>query len=101
MCPLAVPSSDPLKFIPSASAAAGSSAIPADADAALWKLARRLYDEMERLDPDDTSWDDLTELDREMWYFSVRAMLSERAEVLRVLHVDVSNNNNIGRRCDL
>lgn len=58
-------------------------------DAALWRLANRLHEKMEHLDPSDgVEWDDLTPMERDYFYFSLKAVLLERADVLRVLEVD-------------
>jgi hypothetical protein len=47
-----------------------------------WLLARRLYEEMERLDPsgpnDFVAWDRLESRHRDYYRLSVRAVLSER-----------------------
>jgi hypothetical protein len=64
-------------------------------DAALWRLAERLYETMEKLDPSGTNWENLTYNDRFYFYFSVDSMLSEVGDVLRVLNIDLTNHNMI------
>ncbi len=63
-------------------------------DAALRRLAKRLHEKMEHLDPDDgAEWDDLTPLERDYYYFSLKAVLLERADVLRVLEVNQTDHD--------
>jgi hypothetical protein len=63
-------------------------------DAALWRLARRLYDEMERLDPTGCEgWGGLSDSERHIWYFAIHSVLEEYGDVLRVLHVDLADHD--------
>jgi hypothetical protein len=58
-------------------------------DAALWRLAKRLHEKMDHLDPGDgVEWENLTPLERDYFYFSLKAVLLKRADVLRVLEVN-------------
>jgi hypothetical protein len=66
--------------------------------AALWRLAERLYEKMEHLDPSDGGeWSELTDLERDLYYFSIKAVLLERGDVLRILAVDLPNNDMVAR----
>jgi hypothetical protein len=66
--------------------------------AALWRLAERLYEKMEHLDQSDgREWSELTEFERDLYYFSIKAVLLERDDVLRILAVDLPNNDMVAR----
>jgi hypothetical protein len=53
-------------------------------EAARWRLAKRLYDEMERLDPspDTPEWETMPDFERRFYYHCITAILTERATVL-------------------
>lgn len=53
-------------------------------EAARWKLAERLWREMERLDPvpEAPQWDCMPDFDRRFYYHCVMALLMERQLVL-------------------
>lgn len=70
----------------------------ANADASLWRLAERLCNEMERLDPSGSPWESLSESERKFFYFSVRAMLLVHGDVLGVIQENLSHNNAIDGR---
>jgi hypothetical protein len=54
-----------------------------------FQLARRLYEEMERLDPSDPGdvqpWENLESRQRDYYRFCIRAVLSERRACLQAL----------------
>ena len=60
---------------------------------ALWRLAERLHETMERLDPSGIDWASLSEAERSLFYFAIKSVLSEYREVARVLEIDLTNNN--------
>ena len=66
-----------------------------DADSAIWRLARILYERMERLDPsyDGAPWDDLSIPERDVFYFSIYSVLLERPDVFRAMKIDVTGND--------
>jgi hypothetical protein len=65
-------------------------------------LARRLYEEMVRLDPSgEPSWDALSDLERDFYYSPLRAVFAEYADVLRILKVDYANHHNVCWGLDL
>lgn len=65
------------------------------ADAALWRLARCLYESMERLDPsyEGALWDDLTIIERDVFYFSICSVLLERSDVLRAMEINFAGDD--------
>lgn len=70
--------------------------LDSEREISLWRLARRLYEEMERLDPTELDgWDSLSDESRNIWYFAVDGMLSEYEEVLRVIKIDLANHHMI------
>jgi hypothetical protein len=72
-------------------------------EAALSRLARRLFEIEEHLDPGPPSaddpedltelWERLDECSKRFYRFSVEELLSERADVLRVLGVNRTDND--------
>ena len=71
---------------------------PHEVEASLCKLARRLHEEMERLDPEGTSWNEVEIFDREILKLSIRAMLSQYADVLRIIKNDFADNDVVSGR---
>ncbi len=71
-----------------------------DPDSAIWRLAQILYEKMERLDPsyDGASWDDLSDLERDLFYFSIDSVLLERHDVLRAMKIDITRNDMVAGR---
>jgi hypothetical protein len=64
---------------------------------ALWSLARHLFEEIERLDPSsEETWDELPDSGRKIWYFAIKAVLLEHADVNRVLEIDQADCRMIG-----
>lgn len=53
-----------------------------------WRLAKCFHEAMERLDPSDIDWASLSEAERNVFYFSIKSVLSEYRDVLRVIEVD-------------
>lgn len=70
-------------------------------EAALWRLAERLYDAMDRLDPTGEDWSQLSDLERSLFYFSIKSVLLKRSDVLDVLEINLPNNNPIERHHNL
>lgn len=65
-----------------------------------WRLAKRLYETMEYLDPEAdeaVSWADLGDRQREFYRLLILHLFSEREDVLRVLEVNVANDDMINR----
>ena len=62
-------------------------------EAAIWRLAEWLQEYQDRLDPDLGSWNGLTPTERDFYYFSVKAVLLQRDDVLRALEVDFAGND--------
>lgn len=67
------------------------------AEAALWRLAERLYEKMEHLDPSGSEWNGLDDAGRRYYYFAIKAVLLEHGDVLRVIKVNLGDNNMINR----
>lgn len=68
-----------------------------EAELALWRLAERLYEVMDRLDPSGITWEQLDQATRELFYFSIKSVLLEHGDVLRVLRVNVADDDMIAR----
>jgi hypothetical protein len=66
-------------------------------EAALWRLAERLYEVMDRLDPSGEEWADLSPPERSLFYFSIKGVLLEHADVLRVLEANFASRDAIDR----
>ena len=62
----------------------------------------RLFEVTERLDPNfEVDWSDLTAVERDYFYFSIKTVLLERADVLRVIEIDIADDDMIARRRNL
>lgn len=67
-------------------------------ESALWRLTERLHEKMENLDPGGwPAWSDLTDIERNYFYFSLKSVLLEKADVLKILEVDNANGDMIIR----
>ena len=62
----------------------------------------RLYEVTERLDPNyEVEWSELTALERDYFYFSIKTVLLERADVRCVIEIDIADDDMIARRRNL
>lgn len=69
-----------------------------EAESAKWRLAERLYEKMEHLEQGGMPpWEDLTEQEQNLFYFSIKAVLLERKDVLLALEINDPGDDVVAR----
>ena len=57
-------------------------------DGPLWRLAERLYEAMDALDPSGIDWVDLSDSERDLFYSALKVVFLEGSDVLAVVEFE-------------